>query len=211
MDKLDFVAIDLETATRERFSICEIGIAIVQNGQVTDSRSWLVQPPYNRYEGINVYIHGIRPCDTEDCRTFPEVWLEVEPFLNNQVVVAHNAAFDICALRDTFKVFHMDFPSFQYYCSYRLAKKTVPHASSYTLPLICQDLGINFGKHHRAEGDAIGCAEVFCKCIELSQVSSFVELQTKYNFRCGAFTSQEFRSIHSFGPLKRLSTDKKHY
>ena len=53
MDGLNFVAIDLETATRERFSICEIGIAIVEDSNITDSRSWLVQPPYNQYDYFN--------------------------------------------------------------------------------------------------------------------------------------------------------------
>ena len=34
MNGLSFIAIDLETATRERFSICEIGIAIVEDSKI---------------------------------------------------------------------------------------------------------------------------------------------------------------------------------
>ena len=47
---LTFTAIDFETATREPDSVCEIGIAIVDDGVVTDCRSWLVRPIDNRYE-----------------------------------------------------------------------------------------------------------------------------------------------------------------
>ena len=50
MKGLNFIAIDLETATKERFSICEIGIAIVKDSKIIDSKSWLVQPPYNHYD-----------------------------------------------------------------------------------------------------------------------------------------------------------------
>mgnify|MGYP002271330952 CR=1 FL=1 len=41
MENLDFVAIDLETATSHRNSICEIGIAIVKNSKIIESKSWL--------------------------------------------------------------------------------------------------------------------------------------------------------------------------
>lgn len=34
MENLNFVAIDLETATSRRSSICEIGIAVVENSTV---------------------------------------------------------------------------------------------------------------------------------------------------------------------------------
>ena len=93
MNGLRFIAIDLETATRERFSICEIGIAIVEDSKIIDSKSWLVQPPNNRYDYFNIMVHGIKPNDTKDCPTFPEVWNDVVPLLNNGIIVAHNASF----------------------------------------------------------------------------------------------------------------------
>lgn len=41
---LNFIAIDFETATPKRASICEVGICVVRNGEVVETRSWLVQP-----------------------------------------------------------------------------------------------------------------------------------------------------------------------
>ena len=64
-------------------------------------------------------VHGIKPNDTKDCPTFPEVWNDVVPLLNNRIIVAHNASFDMYALKDAFKVWHIDYPSIEYYCSYR--------------------------------------------------------------------------------------------
>ena len=144
MNGLSFIAIDLETATRERFSICEIGIAIVEDSKIIDSKSWLVQPPYNRYDYFNIMVHGINPNDTKDCPTFPEVWNDVVPLLNNRIIVAHNASFDMYALKDAFKVCHIDYPSIEYYCSYRVAQKVVPNCNSYSLPcifIICKIIG----------------------------------------------------------------------
>ena len=48
---MNFVAIDLETATYERSSICQIGITEVVDGVPQNPRSWLVQP-----EGMNMML-----------------------------------------------------------------------------------------------------------------------------------------------------------
>lgn len=49
-NELNFIAIDFETATPKRASFCEVGICVVRNGEVTETRSWLVQPEENLYK-----------------------------------------------------------------------------------------------------------------------------------------------------------------
>lgn len=112
---ISFVALDLETATFDRDSICEVGITIVENSQIKESHSWLVHPPYNEYDPFNVDIHGITPDMTADKPEFSEVWKEVEPYLTGKVVVAHNTGFDMYALRDTFLTDNISFPSFPFF------------------------------------------------------------------------------------------------
>lgn len=190
---INFVAIDLETATFERDSICEIGITIVENSAIKDSKSWLVRPPHNMYDAFNIEIHGIRPKDTKNAPEFEEVWKEVIPYLNGNVVVAHNTAFDMYVLRDTFLLRKIPFPNFAYFCSYRLATKTVKGCYSYSLPIVCEALGIDFGQHHRAGDDSRACAELFLNCLNLAGASSFADLQSSFEFRCGRFSENYFR------------------
>ena len=94
-------------------------------------------------------------------------------------------------------------PTIDYYCSYRGAQKVVPNCSSYSLPCICRELNIGFGKHHRAEGDAIGCAKVFLECINRAGVSSLEDLQERYNFICGNFRDATFSAFHSIKRHKK--------
>ena len=61
--KPSFVALDLETATSYRGSICQIGITEVVDGVPQKPRSWLVQPEGNEYDEWNIWIHGITPKD----------------------------------------------------------------------------------------------------------------------------------------------------
>jgi DNA polymerase-3 subunit epsilon len=197
MNNIDFVAIDLETATWLRSSICEIGIAIVESSRIVDSKSWLVRPEGNIYDPVNIGIHGITPEMTKTSPTFGNVWKEVDPYLEGNVVVAHNSAFDMYALRDAFDKAGMCYPHFTDYCSYRIAKYSFKDAYSYSLPNLCHSLGIGFTHHHRACGDAIGCAEVFLKCLEFSDVENIEDLQSKYGFECGEFGDGLFRPQRS--------------
>ena len=78
MKPLNFIAIDFETANAKRSSICEVGICVVRNGEISETRSWLVQPEDNFYHYRNIQIHGIRPEDTENAPDFKQVWEEIE-------------------------------------------------------------------------------------------------------------------------------------
>ena len=48
MQGINFIAIDFETATGKRASICEAGICVVRDGEIVETRSWLVRPQGNR-------------------------------------------------------------------------------------------------------------------------------------------------------------------
>ena len=61
MNNINFIAIDFETATAKRSSICEAGICVVKGGKVVETKSWLVRPEDNRYSYWNMQVHGIRP------------------------------------------------------------------------------------------------------------------------------------------------------
>lgn len=207
---INFVAIDLETATFYRESVCEIGIAVVEDGKVIESKSWLVKPPKNEYYAYNIAIHGIKPEDTENKPEFCEVWKEVLPYIEGRIVVAHNTSFDMYVLRDAFNRFGIPFPSFVYFCSYRMAK-SVLNCYNYSLDSVCEMLDIKMEKHHRAKEDAEACARVFVKCIELAEVKSFQDLMNKYKFKCGRFDNEYFRpqrAIRDYSNKKNIDVSK---
>lgn len=197
MNNLNFTAIDFETATCDRSSICEIGITVVNNSEIISSKSWLVKPLNNEYDSFNTYIHGITPAMTKHSPPFSTVWKEVLPYLEGSVVVAHNTGFDMYALRDALLENNMPFPKFDYYCSYRIARYVIERCYSYSLPNVCEALGINLALHHRAEADSIACAEVFIKCVQRSAIESLSELETKYHFKKGEFDVDLFKSQRS--------------
>lgn len=162
----NFVAIDFETATGFRDSICQIGVAEVVDSVVKETKSWLVQPPLNLYWGSNIEIHGITPEMTENSPNFSEVWAEVKPFLEGKIVVAHNTSFDMYCLRDALHVYEIEYPSFEYICSCKTAKKIFPELDNHKLATVSEVLGIQLEKHHDACADAVACAHIMLKCLD---------------------------------------------
>ena len=187
----NFVAIDLETANASRSSICQIGITEVINGVVQPSKSWLVKPLNNYYDPFNIDIHGITPQDTKNSPSFPEVWKEVAPYLEGKVVVAHNTSFDMYALRDAFDLYEMTYPTFDYFCTLRIARYIVKGCYSYSLNIVLDHLGIEFGEHHKADSDSNGCAKLLLKCLEIDG-STLDDLEEKYLFHRGKFAPNTF-------------------
>lgn len=203
MSAANFVALDLETATSFRGSICEIGLAIVEDGRIVDSKSWLVKPEDNEYDYFNIEIHGITPEMTENAPSFKEAWKEVLPYIQNKLVVAHNTSFDMYAIKDALNDNHIDLPLFDYFCSLRISRKAFPGLYSYSLPLLCNAIEIPFDKHHRAEGDAIGCAQVFLKALDKLGINDPYELESVLALHKGRFSCE--------GHFPQRQKDTSHY
>ena len=187
----NFVAIDFETANADRSSICQIGITEVEDGILQPSKSWLVQPEGNDYDAFNIHIHGIKPEDTENSPKFPDVWKEVYPYLKDKVVVAHNTSFDMYALRDALDNYQIEYPTFDYFCTLRIARYIVKGCYSYSLDVVLNYLGIEFDGHHKADNDSAGCAKLLLKCLDMDG-STLEELEEKYHFHRGKFAPDTF-------------------
>ena len=166
MDNINFIAIDFETATAKRYSICEAGICVVKNGKIVETKSWLVRPEGNSYDYWNIQVHGIQPSDTVDAPMFPEIWNKITKYLKDcPVLVAHNAAFDISCIRHSLKHYALPTPDVDYYCSLRAARHLYDFDCN-KLDYLCNQFEIFYGKHHRAGDDAEMCARLFLREIK---------------------------------------------
>ena len=146
----NFTAIDFETAHGKRYSICQVGIVRVENGEIKETYSKLVKPPDNYYFYRNTEIHGISAYDTINEFTFAEIWHEIKPFIENQNLVAHNAAFDISCLNQAFEFYNIEPVNFNQFCTYKMYGQNLAD--------LCTKFNIKLN-HHDALGDALACAK----------------------------------------------------
>lgn len=166
MQGLNFIAIDLNTATGKHASVCEAGICLVRAGEIRETRSWLVRPQGNYYSYWNMQTHGIRPEDTINSLEFPEIWTQIAEYLKEcPVLVAHNAVFDMSCIRHSLGLYNIEKPEVTYYCSLQAARR-IYNFGCHTLDYLCDQLDIPYGQHHRAGEDAEMCARLFLREIK---------------------------------------------
>ena len=137
------VAIDFETANNQMSSVCSVGIAVMEDGVVIDHYYSLIKPEENvsYFSPYNIRVHGITAKDVEDA-----------------VIVAHNARFDMNCLKQTCLNTGKKIPVIEYFDTVELCKRVFSNLKHHRLNDVCEYIGIELD-HHNALSDANGCLE----------------------------------------------------
>jgi DNA polymerase-3 subunit epsilon len=98
------------------------------------------------------------PKDTDNAPVFSEVWAKIAPKIEGLPLVAHNKSFDESCLKAAFRCYQMDYPDYEFHCTYQASKRAFPHAVSYKLDSISLLCGYRLENHHHALADAEACA-----------------------------------------------------
>ncbi|SDR07238.1 DNA polymerase-3 subunit epsilon [Chryseobacterium soldanellicola] len=174
---MDFCAIDFETATNHRSSACEVGVCVVQDSKIVETKTWLIKPPsFPYFSQYNIDVHGILPDHVKDSPTFDEIWYEIEELMYGTLMIAHNASFDAGVLKGCLDHYGMFTPKLDYLCSIQLAKKSWNYLPKYGLKHLAEYHQIKF-KHHRAGDDAEACAKISLLAFEKLFLTSNEEVQ----------------------------------
>ncbi|MGV2901460.1 3'-5' exonuclease [Microbacterium sp. AGC62] len=158
---LDFTAIDFETANSSPASACSVGLVRVRGGEVVATTGWLIQPPpgHDEFQEWNVRIHGIQPEDVLSAATWVDQFDRLCAFAGADVLVAHNAGFDLNVLRRASEATGQPCPPYRSLCSLQVARKTYV-LDSYRLPVAAAAAGFEEFAHHDALADARACAQI---------------------------------------------------
>lgn len=182
-----WVAIDFETASRERASACALGLAVIEGDSIVERRDWLIRPPRNHFDYMNTRIHGIDAARVANEPGFDEVWPQIEPYLTDTVVLAHNASFDMGVLRASLASHHLYDPAMSgYHCTVTMSRRVWPHLPNHQLSTVCRHCGIALN-HHDAASDAEGCASIALSCAAALGVSNLDDLAVELGLRAGRF------------------------
>ncbi|MBS7785685.1 3'-5' exonuclease [Flavobacterium sp. CYK-55] len=159
---MNFTAIDFETATMHPESACAVGIVTVNDGIIVDEFYTLIQPPYNHYAYHNIKVHGIRPIDTENEKTFDGHFPQIQKRLFGRTIVAHNESFDRNVLMRTMKHYGLYYDELEISDRWECTCK-IYRAKGYkpaNLKYCCEQNQIELN-HHEALSDARACAKLY--------------------------------------------------
>ncbi|MBY0487138.1 MAG: 3'-5' exonuclease [Flavobacteriaceae bacterium] len=159
---MTFTAIDFETATGHPESVCAVGIVTVNDGIITDEFHTLIQPPNNEYWYRNIMVHGIKPIETLNEKTFDSVFPEIQKRLFGRKIVAHNEVFDRNVLMKTMKYYGLYYDELEIPMRWECTCK-IYRAKGYKPANLknCADLNNIQLNHHEALSDARACAKLY--------------------------------------------------
>ncbi len=161
---VDFISLDVESASTDHM-ICQLGICIVANKRIVGKKSWLIQPPSNRYDWQCVKVHNITAEMTQDAPTFDQSWQDIKDYLTDSTIVAHNAAnFDEIALRKNLAYYHIDDSQIKPFID------TISiWGRRIALDELCAGYGWSVDGHHDALWDAEKCARIYLEYLAGNQ------------------------------------------
>ena len=190
---MDFVAIDFETANREANSACQLAAVIVRGGEIVSEHEWLIRPPRMYFSPFNIAVHGIRPADVVQSPNMEQVWSELQPLVDGQVLVAHNARFDVGVLLASLAAFEVACPAFEFTCTRALARAAWPGRGSYGLKPLASSLGLRF-QHHDALEDARVCAKIALAVRESFPATDLRGLEEQLKLSRGRYDQGQIKS-----------------
>lgn len=157
----EYCVFDIETTglSFRTEKITEIGAIKIKNGEIIDTFECFVNPqkpiPYEVIKVTHITDDMVR-----DAKTIEEVLPEFLEFVGQDVLVAHNANFDIGFIRHFAKMQGLKFDN-TYIDTLTIARDMFPEYKKYKLGIIADNLGIRVDVAHRALDDVKTLVKVF--------------------------------------------------
>ncbi len=183
-------SIDFETANYSDASICAAGVAVFDDGELTETRHWLVRPPkgHGWFREDFIECHGITWFDVRDQPEFPGIAPEILEYLSRaELVVAHNASFDMRKLAGVLRHFELPYPEFDYLCTRWASRRPWPALSVHNLALLAARLGHEF-HHHNAGEDAEAAGRVLMAMLRETRSKNLHDLIDGAGLQLGHFS-----------------------
>lgn len=177
----DFIAIDFETANNNNNSACSMGLVVVKDLEIVESKYFLIQPPVMSFNEINIKIHGIWAKDVKDKPKFPEIWDEIKHYFANNIIIAHNAQFDMSVLKSLQLEYNLNIPDFVYMDSMTISTKACGSDIRKTLDARAEALGVELTNHHNALDDTLACANIVIETVKRCKRKSFQSFINVYS------------------------------
>lgn len=163
---MKFAVVDLETTggLSNRDRVTEVGIVIIDNGQITDNYQTLINPERSIPSQIT-RITGIDNSMVQDAPKFYEVAKDIVLLTESCIFVAHNVGFDYGFLQAEFKRLGYTY-SRRKLCTVKLSRRLYPDLKSHGLSHLIKTFNLPMSNRHRALDDARATAVFLQKVIK---------------------------------------------
>lgn len=163
---LDFTVLDFETCNLIHPAAgTQVGLVKVRGGQVVDSMVTLLKPypGHDYFDPDSVAINKISEPMVEHAPMWGQIHQQVMAFIGNDVVFAHNAAFDAERLVGSAYAALGVTPSIPFACTWAIGSVLVRGNKNFKLPTLTKHFGIPHEKAHDALFDCLAVAALVAR------------------------------------------------
>lgn len=161
--KSDYVVLDVETTGLDHYNcdIIQISILTYANHKLVDKYVSYVRPVYDELTPKITRLTGIKQSDLDDAPTFKEIANSIYNLINNQLIIAHNAKFDMNFICESFKRYDFDKNvELTAFDTLRAARKYIKGLPNYKLETLKKHFNIDV-KSHDAYNDCLVTQKVY--------------------------------------------------
>lgn len=169
-----YIVFDVETPNRANDRMSAIGITVIKDNKIADEFYSLINPE-THFDYFNTQLTGISQQTVKNAPTFPEVWKKISPIMEQGILTAHNAVFDMSVLKRCLSDYDIKWKAdVPYLCTVQIGRRLLPKMS-HKLNVMCEYYGIALD-HHHAASDSSACAQILLKYIEGgADISSYIK------------------------------------
>ena len=159
----DFLVVDVETtglSADDGDRVCEVGAVKLRGGAVVETFGTLINPQRPISAGAYA-VNKISPQMVAEAPTFGETAARLSDMMDDAVLVAYNAPFDLSFFSYEFRM--AGFPPIRnpVVDALALARQLLPGLQRYPQDNVANVIGIPFPVKHRASDDALVTSQIF--------------------------------------------------
>jgi DNA polymerase III epsilon subunit family exonuclease len=165
-DPAAYTALDIETTglLLRKDDVLEIGAVRFEAGRPTGDRFVQLVRPRIPIPAEASAVHGLTDDQLRDAPEIGEVMAGLLDFLQGELVVCHNAPFDVPFLARELRAHGLS-ARHDVADTLVLSRRLLP-LQSHSLGPVCERLGVRITGRHRSEGDALATGKVFWRLME---------------------------------------------
>jgi len=162
---LDIEATGLDAATAR---VIEISAIRLDGQEVNSSKTFhqFINPGVPIPETASL-VHGLTARDLRGAPAFAHVTEALDAFVGSSVVIGHNIGYDLAVIDHEFRRLDRSWKIPACLDVRVLARLVAPNLAGYSLETLCDWLGVDILRRHRAFPDALAAAQVFVRLVPL--------------------------------------------
>ncbi|WP_440895349.1 PolC-type DNA polymerase III [Amphibacillus sp. Q70] len=167
LQEATYVVFDVETTGLSAVydTIIELAAVKVKNGEIIDTFERFANPHQPLSQTI-IDLTGINDEMLKDAPEVEQVLTDFHDWMDDGILVAHNASFDMGFINQGFEKIGMEKAKNPVIDTLELARFILPQLKSHRLNILCKHYGIELTQHHRAIYDTEATAYLLWKLIK---------------------------------------------